>query len=190
MRDLHQPDPQGRRESARPQLEGEEDPRRPGSTKGFRLACQLWIHHDIELTQEIRSTPRARPKAPLAAGVETTITRVIPMYVVLTNKPGEFRTEITAGLKAVESYDYIFYGRKRGEFHDRRAAEASKIRIVEDEPPQIVNDVPSKLFEKFETLDEARAELNTLTHYGTMDIKLKRCERPRPARRSRGGSSR
>ena len=30
------------------------------------------------------------------------------MYVVLTTKPGEFRTEITNGLKAVESYDYIF----------------------------------------------------------------------------------
>jgi hypothetical protein len=29
-------------------------------------------------------------------------------------------------------------------------------------------------FEKFDTLDEARAELNTLTHYGTMDIKLKK----------------
>ena len=41
---------------------------------------------------------------------------MIAMYVVLTTKPGEFRTEITAGLKAVESYDYIFYGRKRANF--------------------------------------------------------------------------
>ena len=38
------------------------------------------------------------------------------MYVVLTSKPGEFRTEITKGLTPVESYDYIFYGRKRARF--------------------------------------------------------------------------
>lgn len=94
------------------------------------------------------------------------------MYVVLTTKPGEFRTEITPGLKAVESYDYIFYGRKRANFTIAEVEDPIKIRIVEDEPPQIVNDVPSKLFEHFDSLDEARAELNTLTHYGTMDIKL------------------
>jgi hypothetical protein len=34
--------------------------------------------------------------------------------------------------------------------------------------------VPSKLFEKFETLDEARAELKTLTTYGSMDIRLQK----------------
>ncbi len=96
------------------------------------------------------------------------------MYVVLTNKPGEFRTEITSGLTPVESYDYIFYGRKRANFTIAELADAIKIRIVEDDEPFSINDVPSKLFEKFDTLDDARAELNTLTHYGTMDIKLKK----------------
>lgn len=96
------------------------------------------------------------------------------MYVVLTTRPGEFRTEITRGLKPVESYDYIFYGRKRASFTIAELDEAIKIRIVEDDAPFSINDVPSKLFEKFDTLDEARAELNTLTHYGTMDIKLKK----------------
>ena len=96
------------------------------------------------------------------------------MYVVLTTKPGEFRTEITQGLKPVESYDYVFYGRKRASFTIAELDEAIKIRIVEDEEPHSVNDVPSKLFEKFDTLDDARAELETLTHYGTMDIKLRK----------------
>ena len=96
------------------------------------------------------------------------------MYVVLTTKPGEFRTEITSGLKPVESYDYIFYGRKRASFTIAELDTSTKIRIVEDEAPFSVNDVPAKLFEKFDSLDEARAELNTLTHYGTMDIKLKK----------------
>ena len=96
------------------------------------------------------------------------------MYVVLTTRPGEFRTEITRGLKPVESYDYIFYGRKRASFTIAELGEAINTRIVEDDSPFSVNDVPSKLFEKFDPLDEARAELNTLTHYGTMDIKLKK----------------
>jgi hypothetical protein len=96
------------------------------------------------------------------------------MYVLLTTKPGEFKTVITKGLLAVESYDYFFYGRKRANFTIAELGEPVRIRIVEDEPPQIINDVPSKLFEKFETLDEARAELKTLTTYGSMDIRLQK----------------
>lgn len=96
------------------------------------------------------------------------------MYVLLTTKPGEFRTEVTPGLAPVESYDYIFYGRKRANFTIAELNEPMYIRIIEDEPPQIVNDVPSKLFEKFETIDAARAELKTLTTFGSMDIKLKK----------------
>jgi hypothetical protein len=96
------------------------------------------------------------------------------MYVVLTTKPGEFHTEITRGLKPVESYDYIFYGRKRASFTIAELDDSIKILIVEDEEPHSINDVPSKLFEQFDSVDEARAELHTLTHYGTMDIKLKK----------------
>jgi len=96
------------------------------------------------------------------------------MYVLLTTKPGEFRTEVTKGVAPVESYDYFFYGRKRARFTIAEIEGPTRIRIVEDEPPQIVNDVPSKLFEKFETLDAARAELKTLTTYGSMDIRLQK----------------
>ncbi|WP_172332039.1 ferredoxin [Mangrovicoccus sp. HB161399] len=95
------------------------------------------------------------------------------MYVILTTKPGEFRTEMTEGVTKVESWDYIFYGRKRANFVIARIEGAPRITIVEDAPPQIVNRVPSKLFESFDTLEEARAELNTLTHYGSMDIELR-----------------
>jgi hypothetical protein len=96
------------------------------------------------------------------------------MFVVLTTRPGEFRTEITNGLQAVESYDYIFYGRKRANFTIAALEQPIRIRIVEDEPPQIINDVPSKLFEKFDSLDDARAELRTLTTFGSMDIRLQK----------------
>jgi len=97
------------------------------------------------------------------------------MYVVLTTRPGEFRTEMSPGVHPVETYDYIFYGRKRASFTIARLSDLvhTRIRIVEDEPPQIVNDVPCKLFEKFASVDEARHELRTLTTYGTMDIQLR-----------------
>ena len=29
------------------------------------------------------------------------------MYVILTSKPGQFRTEITEGLKPIEAYDSL-----------------------------------------------------------------------------------
>jgi hypothetical protein len=96
------------------------------------------------------------------------------MYVLLTTRPGEFKTEVTPGLAPVESYDYYFYGRKRARFTIAELDEPTRIKIVEDEPPQIVNNVPSKLFEKFETLEAARAELKTLTTYGSMDIRLQK----------------
>ena len=35
------------------------------------------------------------------------------MYVILTTKPGKFRTEIVDGLRPLEAYDYVFYGEKR-----------------------------------------------------------------------------
>lgn len=96
------------------------------------------------------------------------------MYVILTTKPGQFTTEVTEGLTPVESYDYIFYGRKRANFTIAEVNDGTRITIVEDEPPRITNRVPSKLFEKFDTLEEARSELDTLTHYGSMEIELQR----------------
>ena len=38
------------------------------------------------------------------------------MYVILTSKPGQFRTEIGAGLKPLDAYDYLFYGQKKAHF--------------------------------------------------------------------------
>lgn len=95
------------------------------------------------------------------------------MYVILTTKPGEFRTDPGEGVTPVETYDYVFYGRKRAEFTIAEIAETARITIVEDAPPHIVNRVPSKLFESFDSVEAARAELNTLTHYGSMEVELR-----------------
>ena len=48
-----------------------------------------------------------------------------------------------------------------------------RVRIVDETGPEIVNFVPSKFLEKFETLELARAQLQGLASFGSMDIELR-----------------
>jgi hypothetical protein len=97
------------------------------------------------------------------------------MYVILTSKPGQFRTEISEDLQPVEAYDYLFCGRKRAHFVIASLSRDMKITIVDESSPPVVNHVPSKFLAKFETIDAARQELRSLTHFGDMDISLVKC---------------
>ena len=57
------------------------------------------------------------------------------MYVILTSKPGQFRTEVTEGLKPLEAYDYLFYGQKKAHFVIAELVrDDTRIRVVEDDP--------------------------------------------------------
>ena len=94
------------------------------------------------------------------------------MFVILTSKPGQFRTELGDHLEAVESYDYVFCGRKRAQFVIAKLLREAKTRIVEESAPAVVNLVPSKFLPKFETLDAARVELQSLVGSGSMGIAL------------------
>ena len=96
------------------------------------------------------------------------------MYVILTSKPGEFRTEPGAGLEVVEAYDYTFCGRKRAHFAIAKLDAPSRVRIVDETPPPVVNLVPTKFLEKFETVEGARRELQTLASSGGSDFALTR----------------
>ena len=94
------------------------------------------------------------------------------MYVILTSKPGQFRTEVTDGLKPCAAYDYIFYGQKKAHFVIAELVdESARIRVVE-EGTMIVNDVPSKFLERFETTERAFKELEHLTTFGHMQTEL------------------
>jgi hypothetical protein len=96
------------------------------------------------------------------------------MYVILTSKPGQFRTEAARGLRPLEAYDYLFYGQTNAHFVIAELLEDStKIRVIEDDT-SIVNDVPSKFLEKFETTEQALKELRHLTSFGHMDTKLRK----------------
>ena len=53
------------------------------------------------------------------------------MYVILTSKPGQFRTEIVDGLRPLEAYDYLFYGDKKARFVIAELLKDTKIRVIE-----------------------------------------------------------
>lgn len=94
------------------------------------------------------------------------------MYVILTTKPGQFRTEVGARLRPVEAYDYVFYGRLRARFLIAEIDGETRVRLIDETEPVTVNDVPSKFLEKFETLERARRELQYLCAFGDMDTTL------------------
>ena len=95
------------------------------------------------------------------------------MYVILTNKPGFYRTELCDGLESIEFYDYLFCGRKRAHYVIALLVKPLRVKIVDETGPEIVNFVPSKFLEKFETLELARAQLQALANFGSMDIELR-----------------
>ena len=96
------------------------------------------------------------------------------MYVILTTKPGVFKTELGDGLTAIEAYDYILFGRKKAQFVIARIEGSPRITIVEDEPPHVVNHIPSKFLQKYDTIGAAHAELQHLANFSTSDARLEK----------------
>ena len=94
------------------------------------------------------------------------------MYVILTSKPGQFRTELVDGLRPCESYDYLFYGQKKARFVIAELERPVAVRVIDEVPPAVVNSIASKLFESFDTIEAARTELDHLTSFGNMDTRL------------------
>jgi len=98
------------------------------------------------------------------------------VYVILTSKPGQFKTVIRDGVRPLEAYDYYFYGSRKAHFVIAELLdEAAKIRVVEDETA-IVNDVPSKFLEKFESVEGAYNEIKHLTTFGHMETALRKTD--------------
>ena len=87
-------------------------------------------------------------------------------YVILTSKPGQFRTEAGDGLQPLESYEYTYAGRTRARFVIAELKAPTKVRIVDESPPPVVNLVPTKFLEKFKTIEGARRELEELAAAG------------------------
>ena len=99
------------------------------------------------------------------------------MFVILTSKPGQFRTESVEGLNPIEAYDYIFYGKKKAHFVIAELLRPVKVRVVDEAPPPVVNHIPSKFLSKFGTLEEARRELQQLKSAHDTDTNLVQVQR-------------
>lgn len=97
------------------------------------------------------------------------------MYVILTSKPGQFKTEISDDLRPVEAYDYLFCGQKKAHFVIADLKRATRITIVDESSPPVVNRVPSKFLEKFDCVEAARLELQSLTRAGSGNVQLVKC---------------
>lgn len=92
--------------------------------------------------------------------------------MILTSKPGQFHTEAGDGLRPVEAYDYLLCGRRRAHFVIAEITAPTRVRIVDETPPPAVNLVPSKFLEKFDTVEGARRELESLARSGGADFEL------------------
>jgi hypothetical protein len=95
------------------------------------------------------------------------------MFVILTSKPGQFRTEPGTGIVPVEAWDYIFGGTRRARFIIADLVAETRVRVVDEAPPPRVNLVPSKFLPKFDTIAAARAELAQLTRFAGVDTALR-----------------
>ncbi|HBO82116.1 MAG TPA: ferredoxin, partial [Cupriavidus sp.] len=50
------------------------------------------------------------------------------------------------------------------------------VRVIDeaDKSAEVVNHVPTKFLERFDTLDAARTALQSLAHFGSMDLSLRK----------------
>ena len=94
------------------------------------------------------------------------------MYVILTSKSGQFRTECGVDLRPVETWDYVFCGRKRAQFVIAELLRDTKVRIVDESTPPVINLVPSKLLPRFDSVDDARSNLRKLAGVPSADLRL------------------
>jgi hypothetical protein len=91
------------------------------------------------------------------------------------SKPGTYHSEVGPEAKVIESYEYRYCGKVKAIYWLVKLDGDTRIRITEDEPPHIVNSVPSKFLEQFDTIEEARAELKRLAEFGGQDAAMVRC---------------
>jgi hypothetical protein len=94
-------------------------------------------------------------------------------YVILTDKDGQFYTELCNGLVPVERYDYLFYGKRRAHFVIAELQRPVRVALVEVAPPHVRNLVPSKFLPHFGSVQAAR-ELQQLVSFGALDARLQR----------------
>jgi len=96
------------------------------------------------------------------------------MYVVVTSKPGVYKSNLKADATILEAYKYYFYGEHLATFHLAQLQGDGYVEIVEDDGG--INRVPTKFLEAFDTLEEAKAEINELITFGSLEVRLEKID--------------
>jgi hypothetical protein len=96
------------------------------------------------------------------------------MYIVLTSRPGQYRSEPTPGITPIETHDYFYGERHVAAFVVAQLEGEARVRIVEETVPQAVNLVPTKFFEKFATVRDALQSIEELAGRGHEEARVSR----------------
>jgi hypothetical protein len=89
---------------------------------------------------------------------------MVGKYIVLTNKD-TFQTILkNDGLEVIETYDFYFFGKLKAKYTIAKILDENiKIQLYEQyEGKEYVNQISVKFFEKFDTIEAAREELNEI----------------------------
>ena len=97
------------------------------------------------------------------------------MFIVLTSRPGQYRSEPTPGITPLETHDYFYGKRHVAAFVVARLDTPTRVRIV-DEAEGDANLVPTKFFEQFESVPDALASLQSLVGSDPATARLTRRE--------------
>lgn len=95
------------------------------------------------------------------------------MYVILTSKPGQFRTEPVDGIRPIEAYDYLFGQTPNACFVIAELERETKIRVIDEAEPPVLNLAPTKFLSRYESVEAARHELEHLTAFGRVRAALR-----------------
>lgn len=93
-------------------------------------------------------------------------------YVILTSKPGQYRTEATGKLTPAEAWDYVYCGRHLATFVIAAVYGDARIRVIDESGDARVNDMPIRFLEKFPDRDTAFKALQVLVGTRNSDAQL------------------
>lgn len=97
-------------------------------------------------------------------------------YVILTSKPGQYRTEATGELTPTEAWDYVYSGRHLATFVIATLYGEARIRVIDESDDATVNDMPIGFLEKFPDRNAAFKALQILV--GTRNCDAQLLQRP------------
>ncbi|MFM0038305.1 hypothetical protein PQQ53_04990 [Paraburkholderia strydomiana] len=100
------------------------------------------------------------------------------MYIILTSKPGQYRSEVTDGLQPLQSYVYRYDSRHVATFTIAELQRETRVRIFDEATPANVNFVPTKFFDHFDTLEAAFQSLSHLAGASHADAEIVPLDKP------------